>query len=316
MPYWKRIWIIQEIVLAKKAHLQYGALSVSLAVFEDFLIAMRPLQPFSRLIEGRQSTFFKLVEDRYGLVVLLRRRRQKDGLTLRDVISSCGDAEASEPRDKINGVLGLVSRGAGLYLKPEYQRCGCSVYLKATRTMVRDHDPNNLAIILPRTWSSLICRLFAGLFPDLSLSSRGFLPPARDDYSSRQRSTDHAGFEAPKFCFGQEWNPCDGRSCGTFRACVETPEILQEYEDMKRHAITDHTEGKLIKFDGDNVEILKRFDNGENASHGHDLPYKTASTRKKLAKIVTWTHLIRTSVLRLGKESGSLVGMRASDLLR
>lgn len=214
--YWARAWIIQEIVLARKARVHCGASSVPLAVFEDFLRYARALQNLQILLLGIRDTFFKLVEDRYDMVALLRQVRETKGLTLGDIITSCGTAEATDSRDKIFGILGLVTRGTGRFLTPGYGMSECQVYREAIQIMCEDHDRGKDA--------------FASLLIGC-ISRTGQAVPDRA-YRHHPKDFLNTDFSMLEPSDALEVGSCDGRLCGTLWTCFKTPELLERKDDM------------------------------------------------------------------------------------
>lgn len=91
-PYWSRLWIIQEVILARKVLFMHGGFEITEDTFEAKLDQQyRELQKLA--------------------IPLLRHREDKDvdGNRLEIIIDKFQNAQCFEKRDKIFGLLGLAS---------------------------------------------------------------------------------------------------------------------------------------------------------------------------------------------------------------
>lgn len=138
LPYWKRMWIVQEVVLAKKLRIRWGSYWVSwenmtaAQLDDDFYDQQRTLPKVSRLPP----------EVRY-LGRLRRAFHQEpkvNKLRLWVVISNLYYRDCSNPRDCVYGVLGIMSKyGSDAYpraMEIDYNKPVQEVFLDAVRAMV------------------------------------------------------------------------------------------------------------------------------------------------------------------------------------
>ncbi|RBA15875.1 hypothetical protein FPRO05_12096 [Fusarium proliferatum] len=127
-PYWSRVWIYQELVLASNLHLHCGEKSISwqdlsLAAFRTDLMLKRADHPplcFSR------SLWSKLTSRPMHQVVLVRHDKQQMAKgaipSLYNRIELQRLLEASNPRDLIYGLLGVSQASVVVdYSKPLHQ---------------------------------------------------------------------------------------------------------------------------------------------------------------------------------------------------
>ncbi|KAF5974971.1 heterokaryon incompatibility protein [Fusarium coicis] len=127
-PYWSRVWIYQELVLASNLHLHCGEKSISwqdlcLAAFGTDLMLRRADQPplcFS------PSLWSKLTSRPMHQVVLVRHDRQQMAKgtipSLYNRLELQWRLEASNPRDLIYGLLGVSQASVVVdYSKPLHQ---------------------------------------------------------------------------------------------------------------------------------------------------------------------------------------------------
>jgi ankyrin repeat protein len=114
-PYWRRLWILQEIVLAKRKWLVCGD-------------RISPWEPFSKALLGlpkhnRGVTFAQTTGDRLrgefemclmkspAMAMVELAQQQSDNQTLYDLLHDTTLLQCSEPRDKIYGLLGIIKQG-------------------------------------------------------------------------------------------------------------------------------------------------------------------------------------------------------------
>lgn len=126
-PYWKRVWIVQEIGLATDLQVVCGILSAPweylstiCAMLEDPLIrdSLSPGQ--KRLLSSIPADFAKVRN--------VRRRGGGKESQLRDLCLTTHLAYCFDPRDKILGLLGLATDVRGSNLQADYAKTVFQVY--------------------------------------------------------------------------------------------------------------------------------------------------------------------------------------------
>ncbi len=90
-PYWKRVWIIQEVGLAKKLLVHYGAYKA------DWTAFIKRIQSNHDLLDSLPVKLQKELDKKY-----------EDGHKLQALIESHQDSLCKEPRDHIYGFVGLA----------------------------------------------------------------------------------------------------------------------------------------------------------------------------------------------------------------
>jgi hypothetical protein len=126
--WWSRIWIVQEVVLAKDVVVFCGTASLSWTDL-DYGIA--------NIAEALDDTWkttqvfggLSIVRDRVKAIarLTLLRRRRDDFSTLR-IIDSVGGNECANQRDKIYGLLGMIKDANEIVPTPDYTRSPENVY--------------------------------------------------------------------------------------------------------------------------------------------------------------------------------------------
>ncbi len=149
--YWDRIWIVQEVALARSARIVYGNHSA------PFQLIMEAHQNFTRHYQGccrrhgmsansPSRTWWASLASAFQPIQMLRNLHlinQEQGepvpIDLSEVVApKLGHRKATDPRDSIYGVLGLVTDGQGMKIVPDYSKSAREVFIQATIAMLCD----------------------------------------------------------------------------------------------------------------------------------------------------------------------------------
>lgn len=106
--YWSRVWIIQEVVLAQNLVLHLGQRTIKWNELVDAVTRI--------LKEAEMSA----IERDLGGLSRLRREVAKGQIPLMRALRETWRAKASDPRDKVYGLLGLVEDQRNFITKPKY----------------------------------------------------------------------------------------------------------------------------------------------------------------------------------------------------
>lgn len=142
-PYWERLWIMQEIALAPSLTFWYGEHTltteaiVNLAVFT----ATEFFQGFLGA-ETSHELLFHLQQMAY-VVPRLRRFRQRNSaaLTVRELMAMAQFTRATDPRDKVYGLLALLPSSVSEKIVPDYTKNVAHTYLMFSKACLL-HDGN------------------------------------------------------------------------------------------------------------------------------------------------------------------------------
>ncbi|KAK7409673.1 hypothetical protein QQX98_008116 [Neonectria punicea] len=156
--YWHRIWIIQEVSLARNAIVLCGAKNVSLDIFDATFEAvlqccgMRMLSPeindFAELLSG---VFYEDIP----LPTRYRHRHQRE-VSLASVLVQTTVApnrpfySATDPRDICFGLLGVITNVEQLGLSIDYNLSFVEVFTTMTRALINDGRGFRLDWCTPR----------------------------------------------------------------------------------------------------------------------------------------------------------------------
>lgn len=198
--WWSRIWVVQEVMLAKKVVFKCGYAEVP----GDKMISwgVGPLSILNIHMLSSDSELSVLAGPAFNLLeVLLYPRNNKDAM---DCLFSFGMRETSRPHDHIYGILGILpAKDRNLFGSPDY---GCRVedlFISVARRLMIEHNSLEL-LLVAGTHTSLTAASSTELnlpswVPDWTRSS-SVLKSAR--YS---RARDKIGFFSdPVFRFSED----------------------------------------------------------------------------------------------------------------
>ncbi|CAG9949909.1 unnamed protein product [Clonostachys rosea f. rosea IK726] len=153
---WNRLWVMQELSLAPKIQLVGGRYTLDWDIISGFLGDT----PYADAFHGTYShnsvqpcvgRIFEIVQKidhqrRIMKEVSAEHRESK----LMDVLARFRDTESSDPRDKIFGLLGLVSGKVNIEIS--YELTTHQVFASVTAAII--NESGNLDIICQRPWTS------------------------------------------------------------------------------------------------------------------------------------------------------------------
>lgn len=98
--YWTRLWVFQEIVLARHLTLMCGRLTAPWAPFREMLLA-------PKTTHHEPDVAYQIIKD--SPAVAVARRTQLEFQVLYDLIFSTRDLQCTDPRDRVYALLGVCS---------------------------------------------------------------------------------------------------------------------------------------------------------------------------------------------------------------
>jgi hypothetical protein len=149
--WWNRIWIVQEIVLAKEALILCGTASMTWTQLEHSLhytsIALNDIKT-----QLQDSGDHSLIRDRVRKIGRLTAiRRRKDNLNVVDVFDNIGGNECSDKRDKIYGLVGIIPDADLIVPEPNYSLDAEEVHRRAFGSLaVETRSLDFLSLIVNR----------------------------------------------------------------------------------------------------------------------------------------------------------------------
>ena len=146
-PYFRRVWIVQEVALAADALICCGSWSTT---WEN-LVSVGQLLEFGG-IEG---------EEAFGVVQVIERLRQENLARskerLVELLPISRELKSSDPRDKVYGILGLTSDASEIAFQPDYTLPVAEVYKKVTKFLVESRGTLDVLanVAFPRSITNL-----------------------------------------------------------------------------------------------------------------------------------------------------------------
>jgi hypothetical protein len=140
LPYWTRYWIVQEFVVAQNTRLVCGFESVRRA---DFLSM---INEYSNTSSGHfiSTTLHMGPRDHHAVGHIVKigawQQRQESSVHLAEAMDRTRTNDATDPRDKVFAILGLVTEGAGRSITVDYTHPPCTVYCIAVEAMMKDRQ--------------------------------------------------------------------------------------------------------------------------------------------------------------------------------
>jgi len=142
LPYWERVWIIQEICLAQRIKILYGAMECE---WDDFCATERIVAHYVRYFDHPdQSTDFALANLLGTTAATLQRRRSMlESITLYDMVEISEMSLCQDKRDKIYGILGLVRDIKVEDIEIDYDKSIFNLYEDVIKAQVRTEPVGN-----------------------------------------------------------------------------------------------------------------------------------------------------------------------------
>lgn len=150
--YWNRLWVVQEVLNARSVTVYCGNTSLpwrayvdAIRVFRGFSSELERHFPINKLIPSsfrlsqQQRLHYHFVLTNIG-PASLERLRQWAGAgptSLLNVLQGCRLKLSSEPRDKVFGVLGILSQGVEYSFPPDYNASLREVYTNVVDFLLR-----------------------------------------------------------------------------------------------------------------------------------------------------------------------------------
>jgi hypothetical protein len=190
LPIWKRVWIVQEISSAPNVLLVCGSTTLDWAVIEGLLEGGTHNtdafhSPFSH--DGSKLTnLFETAQIIKTQRQISRSLTEGGESSLLDVLSRFRFTSATDKKDKVFALLGLVSDDLGIPV--DYSQSVVDIYTDTTRRLI--HASRNLDIICQSQWET-----FGNTERTIGLPSwvPDFSAPGRGRFLFAQRSIFQAG---------------------------------------------------------------------------------------------------------------------------
>ncbi|KAE9378931.1 HET-domain-containing protein [Stipitochalara longipes BDJ] len=160
--YWYRVWIVQEMVLANHIWVHCGNAFVSWSAFEKawkFICRTSPRSEIAQICFGTSSaiTFISIRTTTSGPMLIVETREQfkKRELGLLEIVSVNSLREASDPRDLIYGILGIVNVKASIEIGVDYSNSVARVYRDFAKLVILDSKRLDILLLVHNDGSNM-----------------------------------------------------------------------------------------------------------------------------------------------------------------
>lgn len=140
-PWWRRIWVVQEVVLSRTASLQCGS---EFCDWNDFLRARTLWSSLdepqhSDLINWEERTMIHNCEYDISIIIAIVQQKNTNAseMGLLSLIRMLNRYEATDCRDKLYALLG-IKQCVDITVNPDYDALPSQVYTEFVRAFVRD----------------------------------------------------------------------------------------------------------------------------------------------------------------------------------
>jgi Heterokaryon incompatibility protein (HET) len=154
-PWFRRIWIIQEIVAAGKTILVCSPISdIEVVDWEDLVKVIKHLEfeDYLNLLELKDSSrpwaHSRLPHGVEGIMRIEELKRAQDTYrkSMQEILMLTATAEASDPRDKVWAIRSVSRERLVEALRPNYHLSACEAFANATRHMIT-HDERRIEVL-------------------------------------------------------------------------------------------------------------------------------------------------------------------------
>ncbi|KAF5969550.1 WW [Fusarium coicis] len=138
-PWWRRTWIIQEVVLAKKVQILCGAEVITWYAVASLFERLKMTQAEVRAFDVKLSDRNIFPDQMYSLISRYHQQWHSNGgrLDLLDVLYQFRTLECTVAHDRIYGFLGIVHPDVAAKICPDYHLEVPQVYRDCARTMIQ-----------------------------------------------------------------------------------------------------------------------------------------------------------------------------------
>lgn len=162
LPWWSRVWVVQEVALAKNATIVLGSVSVSWELISEFCRSYQKHLPPGACCHS--SATWKMTSDLWDDIVRMRLTVWSFYSTRAEMAKPLSKPahtafweslwllrhkEATDPRDKVYGLLGLLQNRQRPLLMPDYSMSTAETFSSCTEFLIKSDSSLN-ALMGPR----------------------------------------------------------------------------------------------------------------------------------------------------------------------
>jgi hypothetical protein len=224
--------VVQEIVVATKLEVMCGDDSIPWS-----LITYIWPEFFAAHFKKAQGMCRRLAPHYYESTILPVVAWHRTNIDLSYALRLTASSRATDARDRVYAILGLVDKGAGQHIIADYTIAPCTVLLGATYALIRDWN-NDEAAIRVRKLEDILSQISE--IPKFQLHSKDYRVRARTRSVRGCKAvvhlhqyvrfllgvSDHLDVDMPTSDTGL--SSCDGEKCGSWVAMYKAANIQEE----------------------------------------------------------------------------------------
>ncbi|KAH8591907.1 heterokaryon incompatibility protein-domain-containing protein [Bisporella sp. PMI_857] len=140
VPWWRRMWVIQEIALGQRAMILCGTKTLMfqrLALGAEFAFKQNDMKHIFPVCENGFSNYWRV----YTLMQYRMRKQEGNPILLQELLENNVSCEASDPRDMVFSLFGLATNTGGApELTVDYGLPVEEVYLNIVKFHIREYE--------------------------------------------------------------------------------------------------------------------------------------------------------------------------------
>lgn len=137
-PWFRRVWVVQEAVMASEITVMCGEWEISWLDFVQHGMFVSDKPDDNRTISTETTGGFEAMVGLIAMIILGAGQETKHPRKLIQILSGMRGLRATDPRDHIYGVLGLSIEADEVVLQPDYDIDPLKLYIQAAKFFV-DH---------------------------------------------------------------------------------------------------------------------------------------------------------------------------------
>lgn len=190
-PWWKRVWTVQELTIARTATFFCGTASISRSDFKTAMYSVWLCGRWERRILSRAAFYPAWNRRRLHMWYNTDRQAASDGpvreLPLIGMMAFCGDHSATDPRDRIYSLLGLA-RDRHLVPQPNYELDVTTIFIQLVHSFINIHKSLDIIcfahVFTPRSLDEMNTPNLPSWVPDWNVSLAPQIVPLMASQSS------------------------------------------------------------------------------------------------------------------------------------
>ncbi|KAI0911694.1 heterokaryon incompatibility protein-domain-containing protein [Ustulina deusta] len=147
LPAWKRVWIMQELVLAQDTYLLWGRELINFQVLDELLKVQDQWWPVNPYFGDSHASLRRYTMARQ--VITLRGRK----VNLLEALLAIRYRDATSEHDYVYGLLGFVDSGDNV-IRPVYKKPIYDVYLEVFNIVLRQEPNLDVLSACDRGWAA------------------------------------------------------------------------------------------------------------------------------------------------------------------